>query len=347
MQNNISKYDEHDISPNNENNLSRFGGLIELPDTKPLIITDTSGKILYANQSFQLIFELTCGCLIGQIKSEPNLEVVTQNLENSIYRNFHFDLLYQKNYEEEPSSYLVDVDRLLIDRKEFLLFAFDSYTAKKRNEGRINNLHNALEYGNVAVLITDDGGKINYSSKAFEDIFNTSIEKLYNNNITEILVPYLSTKDLIELRDSIELHKEWVKLISDVSKDGNLWFREIKLNPVYRNDSDTVSFILVAHDITNYVLKNRVIQNSERRQKSIINNISDPLIIINKKRDKLFLESVNENFCISFGFEKKENEETELKNLLNGELLKTLESVINKSEKSGNQNVKFHFSDKQ
>lgn len=347
MQNKTLKYDEPEISPKENKKRNNFSGLIELPDTKPLIITDISGTILYANQSFQLIFELKCGGSVGQIKSEPNLEVVTQNLENSIYRNFHFDLLYQKNYEEEPSSYLVDVDRLLIDQNEFLLFAFDSYTAKKRIEGRINNLHNALEYGNVAVLITDEIGKINYSSKAFEDIFNTSIEKLYNNNITEILVPYLSTKDLIELRDSIELHKEWVKLISDVSKDGNLWFREIKLNPVYRNDSDTVSFILVAHDITNYVLKNRVIQNSERRQKSIINNISDPLIIINKKRDNFFLESVNESFCASFGFEKKENEESELNKLLNGELLKSLESVINQSEKSGNQNVKFHFSDKQ
>lgn len=148
------------------------------------------------------------------------------------------------------------------------------------------------------------------------------------------------------MRDSIELHKEWVKLISDMSKDGSLWFREIKLNPVYRNDSDTVSFILVAHDITNYVLKNRVIQNSERRQKSIINNISDPLIIINKKRDNLFLESVNESFCNSFEVTKKENEETELRNILTGELLKTLEGVILQSEKTGKQNIKFHFSDR-
>ena len=346
MQNNIPKYDGEVIPSKNETGFNKFNELIELPDTKPLIITDTTGRILYANQSFKYIFELTSGNLVSEIKSEPNLEVITQNLENSIYRNFHFDLLYQKNYEDEPSSYLVDVDRLFIDKHEFLLFTFDSYTAKKRIEGRINNLHNALEYGDVAVLITDDKGKINYSSKAFEDIFATSIEKLYNNNITEILVPYLSTKDLVELRDSIELHKEWVKLISDMSKDGSLWFREIKLNPVYRNDSDTVSFILVAHDITNYVLKNRVIQNSERRQKSIINNISDPLIIINKKRDNLFLESVNESFCNSFEVFKNENEELELKNVLNGELLKTLESAIRQSEKSGKQNIKFHFSDK-
>lgn len=131
MQSDIYKYDDKAIHSKDESDFNKFSELIELPDTKPLIITDTTGKILYANQSFKRIFELTNGNSVSEIKAEPNLEVITQNLENSIYRNFQFDLLYQKNYEEEPSSYLVDVDRLLIDKHEFLLFTFDSYTAKK------------------------------------------------------------------------------------------------------------------------------------------------------------------------------------------------------------------------
>ncbi|MBU2492225.1 MAG: PAS domain-containing sensor histidine kinase [Bacteroidetes bacterium] len=345
MKNDLLKYDEPDLTSVKKITINKFSELTELPDTKPLIVTDILGVILYSNQSFNRTFNVRIGSLINQINSEPNLGAVTQNLENSNYRNFHFDLLFNNNIDEEPSSYYVDVDRLLIDGTELLLFTFDSYLAKKRIEGRINNLHNALEYGDVAVLITDDKGKINYSSKSFEDILSTTIEKLYNNNITEVLVPYLSNKDLIELRDSIDLHQDWVKLISDLGKDGNLWFREIKLNPVYRTDSDTISFILVAHDITNYVLKNRIIQNSERRQKSIINNISDPLIIINKKHDELFIESVNESFCASFETIKSANGKPELKDIINGDLYKSITDCILKSEEDKKQNLKFHFSD--
>lgn len=346
MQNNAVKPAEPDMPILNQPELNKFEELIELPDTKPIIITDTSGIILYANESFAVTFNMKEGSFIGDANAEPNLGVLAENLEKSNYRNFHFDLLLQATSEKEPESFSVDSDRLFINEKEYLLFTFDSYSADKIIEGRINNLHNALEYGNVAVLITDNSGKINYSSKSFEEILNTSIEKLFGEKITEILLPYLSNKDLIELRDSIDLQKEWVKLISDMGKDGNLWFREIKLNPVLRNDTDAVSFILVAHDITNYVLKNRVIQNSERRQKSIINNISDPLIIINKKREKLFLETVNENFTVSFNISKQENEEIELEKAVSNELFKTLKDVIVRSENEKRQNIKFHFSDK-
>lgn len=345
MRSDILKYTESNHSYDDEVKNNKFEELTELPDTKPLIVTDTSGNILYCNNSFSRIFGLNIGDRIEDIRSEPNLGAVSKNLESSNYRNFQFDLLHQPDPELEPVNYLVDSDRLLINNIEHILFTFDSYSVKKIIEGRINNLHNALEYGNVAVLITDDKGSINYSSKAFEDILNTGIEKIFGGNIADILLPYLSNNDLNELRDAIEFKKEWVKLISDLGKDGNIWFREVKLNPVYRNNSDSVSYILVANDITNYVLKNKVIQNSEQRQKSIINNISDPLIIINKKHEVLYLERVNDNFCTAFNFDKKDNQELEVAKVLKGDLLNTLADVIAKADKEKKQNIKFHFSD--
>lgn len=291
MPNIINKYSS-EIDMVNEN----FQQLIELPDTKPLVIVDSSCKIRYANKSFSSIFALYYDDEINKLRSEPSLELIISNLIGSSYRNFLFDLFYQKNEFELANSYYVSVDRLLIENDELFLFVFDSYKTKNRIEGKINNLHNALEYGDVAVLITDEMGKINYSSKAFEEILGTGIENIFNKNLGFMLKSYLNSNELDELNKAIINENEWTKLLTSKNNIGVESHREIKLNPVKRNEAGSTHFILVAHDITNYVLKNRIVEQSEQRQKSIINNISDPLIIVRGEEEALILKGQTKVF---------------------------------------------------
>jgi PAS domain S-box-containing protein len=161
-------------------------------------------------------------------------------------------------------------------------------------------LHNAIEYGGVPVLITNKNGLVNYTSISFEKILRKRLEEIYNVYLPDILQKYLTKTEYEELDDAIKKGREWVKIISFVSENSGIKIREVKLNPIYRNSTFSKNFILTANDITNYILKNKIIKKSEERQRTIINNISDPLIIIRQEESQFYVENVNDSFIKTF-----------------------------------------------
>ncbi|MGD8777651.1 MAG: ATP-binding protein [Ignavibacteria bacterium] len=337
----------NDFLPGGEsfNSIDEFKNLRELPDTKPLVMVDARGTIEYANNAFKNLFSLGEGENFDAFNSEPDIVSLIQNLINNNYQSFHFDLFLLDAASFENSSFYVDIDRILIKGSQFFVMLLSSHFERKKLEDRINNLHNALEYGDVSVIITDENGIINYSSKPFETILSTGIEQLYNRYLPDVFVEYLTKEELDGLKKAINNKDEWVKLISNISSDGSLWFKEIKLNIVQKGDDESYNFILVAHDITNYILKTRVIKNSEQRQKSIINNISDPLIIIRKQNNELIFESANEIFFNAFSVGKIKVEKV-LSKALKGDLYDTLMKAIINSEIDKEHHTQFRYRNK-
>ncbi len=345
MIDNPIKYDDYPVGGESFDSENELKKLKELPDTKPLAMVDSSGTIEYANNSFKNLFSLKEGENFTALNSEPNIVFLIQNLINSNYQSFHFDMFLLDAESFENSSFYVDIDRIFVNGVQYFVMLFSSHSERKKLEDRINNLHNALEYGDVSVIITDEKGIINYSSKPFEGILSIGIEHLYNNYLADVFVDYLTQEELEELKRAIKNKNEWVKLISNISSDGNLWFKEIKLNVVQKHDDESYNFILVAHDITNYILKTRVIKNSEQRQKSIINNISDPLIIIRKQNNELIFESANEIFFNAFSVDKIKVEKP-LTKALKGDLYDTLMKAIINSEIDKEHHTQFRYRNK-
>ena len=61
-----------------------------------------------------------------------------------------------------------------------------------------------------------------------------------------------------------------------------------------------IQYGLTVHDISYYVLKNEITKKSEKRLKSIINNISDMLVILKQSNDFICFENANDNFLKVF-----------------------------------------------
>ena len=57
-------------------------------------------------------------------------------------------------------NYMINLNRVFIEDAEYRILTFDSINERKNFEDRISNLHNALEYGGVAVIITNEEGII-------------------------------------------------------------------------------------------------------------------------------------------------------------------------------------------
>ncbi|HUX92276.1 MAG TPA: ATP-binding protein [Ignavibacteriaceae bacterium] len=322
---------------------SEFESFYHMSDSSPLAIVDATFRIIFSNSSFLKIFKFYHNQKFFELNSEPDLRNMLLILTNSSYNNMQFDLFYSPEHNLESSDFNVQAERIYIEEHEYFVLVFKSLKEKNKLEDRINNLHNALEYGNVPIIITNESGIITYSTTSFEKILKTGIEIIYNQSVVDALAFYLTNEDKKELQDAINKVEVWNKIISSTGTDGNTLYEELKLNPIFIEGKDTLNFILTANDITNYILKNLFIRKSERRLKSIINNISDLLFIFKNKDGQFLFENANENFCRIFSINKVTAVKKEIDSVLNPKFLNDIKSSIKQFDGNDKSFVEFKF----
>lgn len=240
------------------------------------------------------------------MECDPNLESLIANFASADINGFKFDLHHPQQQGKEL-EFAAEIQKIAINGEELYLILLAPNSETAWIEKRINSLHNALEYGYIPVIITDGDGKIIYSTTSFERILDTEADALYNNYLVSVLSAYLGNDLLQMLQKSIANMSYWKSNICSLSETGSLKYWDIELNPVKIEEGKSFSFILTAHDISDYVQKNRVIKKSEERLKLFINNISDLLLIVRQKDNIVYLENANDNFCQFFNFDKEKD----------------------------------------
>ena len=321
--------------------LEEFEEFYQLPESSPLIIVDILCSIIYSNESFRKTFN--GGSLkFFDLNTEPDLRYLITSLIGSNYNNFQFDLFFPEEAGLE-SGFNVEAERIYIGGQEYFVLIFKTLKEKAKLEERINNLHNALEFGKIPVIITDEQGTIIYATSSFEKILKSGIEQFYKSSLADALSFYLSNEDRRVMNESIRGKKIWTKTISCVEETGAVSYYELKLNPVSRRESDMLNFIVTANDITNYILKNLYVKKSERRLKSIINNISDLLFIIREKEGAYLFENANDNFCKIFSVNKAFSLKKNISQILEENLLNRIAQAIGKDNPRIGSFIEFNY----
>jgi signal transduction histidine kinase len=331
-------------SPKIFSNIADFRANQEFPDNKTMVIVDKDSRIFYANRSFEYFFGFGEGRSLFDIESEPNIVYLIEGIAKSNYCSLHFELYLSGNNKKVDGNYSVDIEKIFIKEQQYFLLIITSLEEKNRIEAKINNLNDALEYGNVPVIIADNLGYITYCTKSFEEILNKGIEEIFRASIADVFEDYLSVNDLSELIDSLENNKIWRKRIEKRDSEGNEIFKEILLNPVAKPGGSAGNYIIIANDITDYVLKHRIIQKSEIRQKSIINNISDLLLILKTEKGSYIFENANENFCSVFGIDRVGHLKQDIKDLFSYKFLDTIFNSIDRLKTGVSSTSEFQYS---
>lgn len=322
--------------------LQEFKLLEELPGTKPLVVVTGEGLITYATNAFVKEFGLTDGVSVDGLVSEPSVSLMIGNLVKSKYRAIQVEASVQSAVAGELSGYVVDIERIIIDGGEYLILVFTSSLERKQFENRINVLHNALDYGDIPVLVLNKTGHITYATKSFEQILDKKIDELYYAYLPDILRGYLEEKSLRNLTYAFSVKSSWRQVIND---SAGAWYKELHLNPVSFNYSEAQSFIMTAHDITGFIHKNTVMAESEKKQRSIINNISDVLLIVRPNEGELLIENANDNFFRLFDVEKETVLNESLQMIINDDLYSEICIVISSFEEATKQQSVFQYRD--
>ncbi|MFA3783884.1 ATP-binding protein [Melioribacteraceae bacterium 4301-Me] len=313
--------------------------LRQLPDSPPMLIVDQDFRVIFVNNNFRKYFDVKEGDLISKLNSEPKIENVILGLRESNYESIEAEMYFSDN---GYNNVKVHIERALIESNEYVICWFVFENPEIKFEEKINNFYSALEHSNIPLMIINSEGYILYSTPAFENVLDLNLETLFNNSLLSIFSFYLSQSELASLSTALSNRTTWYGSISYENKKREISFFDLILEPI-NSSNESWSFIFRANDITNHIQKNRVIKKSERRLKSIINNITDLLLIISKKNDEYVFVTANDNFCNAFEINKDIAEGKKIEDLLEEILVNNFYGAIDKLNKENSFDTTFKF----
>lgn len=275
----------------------------ELPNSSPLVIIDLSHTIVYCNDSFKSTFRLDIGDNILQMHSNMEFIYLVKGFHESKYKNISVDINLSLDNENQVKGYFIRIERVMVNGTQYFVLAIQSLDQQKKLENKITSLHNALDHGKLPLMILDENKKVTYVSKSFENVLSKETEHIFGRNLIEILNGSLDPRDVEELINSLNSVLPWKKIISfHWSFPEEYW--ELHLNPIFDAERNAVSYILIASNLTEVINQTRVIERSEKKQKLIIENISDLLLIVEKVGASFLFENANDNFFRTFHLDR-------------------------------------------
>lgn len=322
--------------------INRFESFEDYPNTKPVMITDSNGIVLFVNNSLTKTHYIQVGFNLFDLKSEPKFSKLFSNLLNTNNISFCCDLLLKRD-DDCFESYILNIEKVKIDDENRFIVFLDSQDNRKRLTKKVNTYNQALESVAVGVLIADENAIVKYISTSFEKFLNVRIEEIYNRHLVKAFTRYLSEYEINELELAVTEHNNWVKVISDLNTDGDTFYKELRLKITEDNIDKSKNFIITVNDITKHIQQARIIKKSEQRQKSIINNISDPILILRKSRSELIFENANNSFFKQILGKKTELSEESSLELVNPVLHSIIHEAIINLEASIRIHAPFHY----
>jgi PAS domain S-box-containing protein len=290
-------------------------------ECKPILVVNRNNTIVYSNQAAQIAFGLNNVTAISSLQTDVNFSNLLTDFSESSYSNISISIHIKNLSESSFGEYDAEIEKIELDNAQYLFVVFHHTAKEVILENRINSIHAAIEFANIPVMTIDASGKIAFLSKSMENILGFTIDELYEKFFCVPLENFLSKADLLTAERAFFLRQSWVKIISLKDK-GKILFKELQLTPFSNTGAVDNAFMLIAHDITDYLQKNIIVKESENKLKSIINNIRDPLFILKSRKDKLFFEAGNNSFFRVFDLDKAKLINNDTKLVFTSDLLK-------------------------
>ena len=138
----------------------------EMINQKAWLIVDSAGNVKFSNQVFHRLFKLEKGDNLKEIKFEPDLQSVIIKLsENKL---FGFSSVFIYETDSKIINYKIEIEKVQLFNSPYFIIVFNPEEEERFIEDKISNLHFALEYGKVPVIIFDNKGIISFATNSFE-----------------------------------------------------------------------------------------------------------------------------------------------------------------------------------
>ncbi len=125
-------------------------------------------------------------------------------------------------------------------------------TDRQQQEERLQLLERAISASKNGVTITDvrEDNKLVYVNPAFEQITGYNASEALGSNCRFLLGADSEQPELDKLRNAINAGKDCTVVLRNYRKDGNLFWNELQVSPVYNARNQLTHFIGIQNDIS-------------------------------------------------------------------------------------------------
>ena len=237
----------------------KYRSIFESTAVGMIVVNDNQGEILEwnlgAEKTFGYSAEEALGKPLSLLIPERHLQAHTEGFSHALKNGElkHSGVSHEltglrKNGEEFPLQLTLSCWK----RDEHLFFSaivLDS-TERKKREARIRTLSQAIEQSPVSVIITDTDGKIEYVNSSFEQVTGYSSSDVSGKNPRILKSGNTTNQCYQELWQTICDGDAWRGELQNRKKNGDLFWEQVHIAPVFDESGMTRHFLAVKEDIT-------------------------------------------------------------------------------------------------
>lgn len=131
-----------------------------------------------------------------------------------------------------------------------LLAAFTDITKRKQAEAELIKLSTAVQQSPSVIVITDTEGNLQYANPKFTRITGYSVDEAIGKNPRILKSGKQSDEFYKELWEIISSGKVWRGEFHNIKKNGELFWEQASVSPIFNEKGKIVNYIKVAEDIT-------------------------------------------------------------------------------------------------
>jgi PAS domain S-box-containing protein len=266
--------------------LSQFQNIIK--ESALYSLTDTKGIIKDVNERFIKLSGYTRDELIGK----PHNIVRHKDVPSSIYEDMWKTIKQKqswsgivKNRAKDGSSYYVrshvfpilnidgDIVEYIsirdditdeVERKQHLEGAVNELSEKtKEKEYLLNQYEKIINLGSSFFRV-DTNYNLIYVNDVFCDVYHCTAEKMVQKNIADILESNFIKTHFNSISKHLQEKGVWTGVVPFQRKDKTIIYMDTSVNTIYDKNRNIVELMVVLHDITDLVVAQEEIMETQR-----------------------------------------------------------------------------------
>lgn len=249
-----------------------------------LIIDPDTGNILEANKSASVFY----GWPVEKLQ-QMNVSEINFLPSSEVYQSMNIRDLQKNTLSElrhiNANGEVVDVEifssMVSYEEKEVLHLIIHDVSARKKAEQKLQLLNHAVEQNPVAIVITNPEGIIEYVNPEFTSMTGYKLEEVLGKYPRILKSGYQTETFYEKLWNTIAAGTSWEGEFKNRKKNGEEYWQESSISPIFDNDGSISHFVAVMEDVTDkrkmiedLVLAKEKAEESDRLKSAFLANMS-------------------------------------------------------------------------